>query len=411
MIALSIGVRLPQRIAVWVCANTWRRVVSREEAAPISEILLGDVRTDRYLYWTVLSVVALGTGVLVATLPLNLRLASAVYAWLHAHFVWPAGPLALLQATIIFASVFLPLAMLGIAVSCSHHLSCRYSRWETSATAWLIIGAGMGSFAFALLRHATTRADLLLIAGALPSLLLSLVAALSCSHREPQSDDHDESVHPPAPISGLQRPRIVRIGIVGAASTAACLIAVSLPLATDWMVDRATSLTLLLLATGLGALAGCGRADRTGLPGRSSSPSIGVFGITCLGAGVLTACSTICSGLSSLMPGPLMVGAALAGASASGLAMAYGRRALIQRVASRSDSGAMILARSLVYAGLTVWIFTPTAERLAGPQAPPLVLALVLLVVGGMLATRQAGSTGSRSADAGAPPSLKVGAG
>ena len=296
--------------------------------------------------------------------------------------------------------------MLGIAVSCTHHLSCRYGRWETSATAWLIIGAGMGSAAFAALRHATPRADLLLIAGALPALLLSLLAALSCSRRDLQSDDLDASVHPPAPISGLQHPRIVRIGIVGAASTAACLIVVSLPPATDSMVGRATPLTLLLLATGLGALAGCGHSRPVSRFHRASSPSIGVFGMTCLCAGVLTACSTVCSVLWPVMPGSLMVGSACVGASAAGLAMAYGRQALIRRVASRPtmsasrpNSGAMILARSLMYAGLTVWIFAPTAERIAGPQTPPLVLALVLLVVGGMLATPQAGSADREPTD------------
>lgn len=401
MIALSIGVRLPQRIAVWVCARAWRRVVSRDEAAPISELLLEDVPTDRHLHWTVLSVVALGTGILVAMLPVILRLASVVYVWLQAHFLWPAGPLAVLHAAIIFTSAFLPLALLGIAVSCTHHLSCRHGRWETSATAWLIIGAAIGSSAFAALRYASQRADLLLIAGALPSLLLSLVAALACSRCEPELDDPKESVGPPAPISGLRRPRIVRIGIVGAASTAACLVCVLPPLAADSMMDRATSLTLLLIATGVGALAGCSRLGETGLPGRSDSPSIGVFGMTCLCAGVLTALSAVCFGLAPQMPGPLMVAAACAAASASGLAMTYGRRALIQRVASRPtvsaprpNSGAIILARSLMYAGLTVWIFAPTAERIAGPQAAAWVVALVLLVVGGILATGQTGSTG-----------------
>ncbi|MGB2986899.1 MAG: hypothetical protein WBE26_13590 [Phycisphaerae bacterium] len=382
LVTLALGVRLPQRFAVWVCAAAWRRFVSRGSPLQMSDVLPSPGAADRPLYWMVLSVIALAAGVATALLPTGLRFAVAAYDWMLAHFVWSIGPLAVLQAAIVFLTAVVPLAILGLAVSCVHQLSCPYGRWETRATAWLLIGAAGGTLMSGWITGEPGRGDLILIVAALPVLLISLVSATSSASRAGASPQAVGVESMPLPIWSDRWPTLLRAGIVSVAGGGACAITVW----TEFLHEVGSPVTVflpaMLLATGLGVLAGC-QTKRSGLR------SIGGFGVACAAAGVIVAVSTI-GAADTASAGPAGV-AVLACASlfAIGFATAYGRQALLSRVASRSFAGAVILSRMLVCAALTIWAGVPLAERLAGRPGTLVALALSLLVLGGALIIRE----------------------
>lgn len=382
LMILALGVRVPQRLAIWVCALAWRRFLSRGRPSDVSGVLLNHTGVDRPLYWVVLSVIALAAGIAIALLPLNVRLAGAAYQWMTIHFLWSVGSLALLQAATVIAIGLIPLTLLGLAMSCAHHLSCRYGRWETRATAWLLVGAAAGTFSSMWIARFTGRADLVLIVAALPALLVSLVSAASSSSRARRSPgDREPKLEACAytlPIYSDRWPTLLRASIVVVAAGGACAIAIGTGSVSESAGNVDVSMSAMLLAMGIGVLAGC-RAKHSG------PRSIGGFGVACSLAGLSVAISTI-GHTSGILIGPGSAGALVyLSLAAIGFATAYGRQALLHRVASRSSAGATILARMLVGAALMVWVGAPLAERIVGKPATLLILALFLLALGGTL--------------------------
>ncbi|RME40921.1 MAG: hypothetical protein D6788_02355 [Planctomycetota bacterium] len=68
-----------------------------------------------------------------------------------------------------------------------------------------------------------------------------------------------------------------------------------------------------------------------------------------------------------------------------GYAFAYGRQVLLARVGNRSTQGVKMLFRSLLAVSATLWVVVPLLERTIGTEASPVLLALLLLAVGGIL--------------------------
>ena len=279
LLTLAVGVRFPQRIALWICALAWRRFISKGTASEIADVYLSQTKADRPLYWMVLSMIALTAGVLIALLPLILRATGAAYEWMHLHFLWSIGTLALLQGAVVLLSGLLPLTVLGVAVSCVHHLSCPYGRWETRATGWLLVGAGAGAWLFSWIAPVGGRADMMLIVAALPALIVSLVAATCTASRADDPQRATDSLPAPLPSCSDRWPTLLRASIVAVGGGGACAVAVWTGYFDEVRGDTFAGVAAMLLAMGVGVLAGC----RTKRPGFRS---IGGFGVACTLAGV-----------------------------------------------------------------------------------------------------------------------------
>lgn len=396
LMTLAVGVRVPQRFALWVCAVAWQRFLSRGRPSDMSAVLLDPAGTDRPLYWVVLSVIALLAGIAMGLLPLSVRLAGVGYEWMSSHFLWSVGSGALLQAVVVFLAGLIPLTILGLAMSCAHHLSCPYGRWETKATAWLLMGAAAGTLIATWILRTTQRNDLVLIIAALPALVVSLVSASSSSSRSHSTPGAAKPEALPLPVSRDRWPRLLRAGIVAVGGGGVCAITVGSAYLEQIGSDVGALMPAMLLAMGIGVLAGC-RAKRSGVR------SIGGFGVACALAGISVAVPafgiTLCGtdlpvrhltdwiDKAGLPVGRTFVAAvpACVSLAAIGFATAYGRQVLLHRVASRSFAGAAILTRMLVVAAMTVWVVAPLTERLVGRPAALVMLGLLLLALGGTL--------------------------
>ncbi len=381
-LALAVGVRVPQRVAVWLFAHVYCRVVAHAGPIDPPDGAMDPVEPDRTLYWTVLSMIALAAGVLTAVLPLSIRLTTVFYEWMLAHFLWPVGPLALLQATVVLFTGLAPLMVLGVAVSCVHHLSCPHGGWETRATAWLLIGAGCGASIAAIVLRSVAQTDLLLIAAALPALVLSVLAALWHPQRDRATSERSDSAVIPLPTSSERRPRLVRTGLVAAGGSGACVMSVWLA-HCESAFGGSTSLPVwLLLAMGAGGLAGCWHS-------RTASRSIGGFGLASVVAGLAVGLGAVALG-GGMLAGALASGiVACAGMAAIGVATTYGRQALLRRVASRSSTGAIVLTRTLICIALTAWVISPVSLLLAGPVKTLMIPAFALVTLGAWLMFRE----------------------
>ncbi len=384
LLSLAVGVRMPQRFAMWLCSMAWRRFVTRGLRSDMSDVVIGPGAADRPLYWLAFSVIALVAGILIALLPLSVTCAGALYAWAHANFVWSALPLELLHFAISLATVLCPLAFLGLAVSCAHHLCCRFGQWDTRATAWLMIGAAPGTYIATVASAEGTSSAPALIAAALPALLVSLCAAVLGSSRGSGSVPEAADEAAPLPIWSDRWPKLLRASIVAAGAVSACAMTVWNACLAESAEHRGLFIGVMVFAFGVGVLAGCRKS-------RFGSRSIGGFGTAVVLAGVVLALGKL--GLASGGWGnPVFTGAlACAGVAAIGFATAYGRQTLLTRVASRSSVGARILARLLVFGALMVLLGGPLAMGVLGERATLMLLALFLIALGGTLIIHEPG--------------------
>ncbi|MCH7840664.1 MAG: hypothetical protein IID38_10585, partial [Planctomycetes bacterium] len=220
-LALALGVAVPTRLVTWVCATAWQRFVSRGKRSEVSVVLLDAGSADRPLYWVVLSVIALGGGIATALLPIHVHFALVGYDWLLAHFVWSEATLDLLHVGIALATGFVPLTMLGLAASCTHHLSCPWGRWETRATGWWLIGGCGGVWTGSWLAQSALADDLVLLAASLPSLLAAVVSVSVSSARQGRREAL-ESESSSLPMWSDRWPRLLRAGIVAVGGGGAC---------------------------------------------------------------------------------------------------------------------------------------------------------------------------------------------
>jgi hypothetical protein len=377
MFALAVGVRVPHRFAVSICTAAWRRFVSRGTTSQLSGALILPGAADRAIYWLVLAVIALIAGVSIALLPLSVSVTNAEYEWMIGHFLWSPAPLVVLQTLTVFTAGLVPLAALGLSISCAHHLCCRFAQWNADATAWVLVGAAVGT----LLAHRGTGsvmpADPLLVAASLPALLVSIAAAFLGSSRGKSLAGPVEPPPAALPLWSDRWPTLLRASIicVGGASACAMFVWINHPAQNSGYVGILPA--SLLLATAIGLLGGV-RANRPGLQ------SIGGFGAAVNIAGVVIALGVLALPSSNSTSVAVFV-FACGGLAAIGFATAYGRQTLLIRVASRSSAGAVELGRLLVCAGLTVLVAAPLAVRLFGPTAALMMLALSFVALGGTL--------------------------
>ncbi len=378
LLAGAVGVRVPQRLAMWVCVRAWQRLALRAKPPGVSRLLVNPEPADLPLYWLALSVIALVAGVAIATLPLGVHLADTFHDWTHARFVWSTAPHAIFHAALVFVTGLVPLAALGLAVSCAHHISCAHGVWEPKATGWLLIGGAGGALIWAWLIGAAGPCELVLAAAALPALMVSLVGVASGSPRFAPSEAVGEAEPEPLPIWSDRWPTLLRASIVAVGSCGACAAAIWHESLAPEVEAVDTLVPSLLAALGVGFLAGS-RVKRSGFR------SIGGFGVACASAGLMTSAGSAgLLGKPAMGTGPTLA-LALVGIAAAGLATAYGHQTLRSRVANRSVVGATVLARGLVGGAISVWIVAPLLSRYFGAAAALSILGLSLLALGGTL--------------------------
>jgi hypothetical protein len=378
LFALAIGVRVPQRFAIWLCAIAWRRFVSRGESSSLSGVLIGPGSADSSLQWVVLSVIALLSGVVAALMPVTLALASAVYDWMIAHFLWSSLPLLILQTLIVFFVGLVPFTALGLSISCAHHVTCQFRQWDTRATGWVVIGVGGGMVLSGELVQLTNRSDLMLMAAALPALVVSVVCAGSGSlHNKDTTSDSDPSPLP-LPLWSDHWPSLLRASLVAVGCVGACAIPIWAYAASEAARSSFMPAAAMLTSAGAGALVGS-------RPKRSGLRSIGGFGVACAAAGMVTAAAALGLTHEAAGQGYAILPFACGSAAAIGFTLAYGHQTLLGRVASRSAVGATILGRLLVGSALMALVAIPWMQRTFAPPAALAALAMFLLAMGGVL--------------------------
>lgn len=380
-LALAVGVRVPQRLTMWAFAILWERVIARNRSTNVSNLLVARGSADRPLYWIVLSGIALLAGVTIAVLPGTIALVSAFYAWLQVHFVWSAMPLDMLHVALAFGVGLAPLMTLGLALSCAHHMSCQFGRWDIRATGWQLLGASVGAWCYAesASRHVSART--LLVVASIPALLVALLAAgVFSKYREnhPLNVDDADTL----PMRSDRWPTLLRasIVIVGGCAALCAAIACHLILTTHDLHPRIGSVIvpLALMLLGIGVLLGC----RVKPPGTRTLHGFGLCTVTSGGAAVIASLALARVTQGGLTGEMLASGAMLV---ILGFTTGYGRQLLMASVASRSSEGSKMTARLLIWVALAVGIFVPVA-RVLGVQAELIVVtAMGLLTLGGVM--------------------------
>ena len=390
LLALAIGVRVPQRFAMWASALAWRRFAFSGRPPSVAVALLHNGAANRAEYLAVLAVLALFAGVCTALLPLISRLSLAGYGGMQTHFVWSVAPLVILRTAVVFLTTLAPLTIIGQAIAMTHRLSCPFARWETKSSAWLLVGAAPGSLLARAIAPQGEQTTLVLLAAAIPALLVSLLAV---GVRSTPSDDRQEiEAAPPEalPLWSDRWPTLLRASIVAVGTGGVWGVSVWGRYLGNGPGSGEAMLAGLLGALGIGVGMGC----RTGRPGRRS---IGGFGVACTVAGVIIAAEIAAWPVEHFSGNGGVIVPASVGVATLGFAAAYGRQTLLHRVARRSAAGAAMLARLLVCSAIVVWVGAPVTIHYLGERSALAILAVCMVALGGMLLIHEpTGSTRTR---------------
>ncbi len=376
LIALAVGIRVPHRFAIFAISAAWRRLAGNQMISEFPGAMIQHRASDRALYWLVLAVVALAGGVAIALLPFSVSTVSAFYEWMNAHFLWSNVSLFLLQTIAAFAAGAIPLAVLSLSISCVHYLCCCSSQWEIDATAWVLMGAALGTLIAAHGIGSKTAADLVLAASSLPILVVAIAAAFMGASGD-KTIVNTVELPPVLPLWSDRWPKLLRASIVAVGGGSACAMFVWVEILTSNAPLKVGMLPALFVALAVGLLGGA----RLMPPGLRS---IGGFGAACNVAGILVAIGAAARSLSEEAWAAAFI-LACAGLVSIGFVTAYGRQTLLIRVAGRSSAGAVELGRLLVCAGLTVLVGAPLAVHLFGATAALIMLAVSLVAIGGTL--------------------------
>jgi len=391
-LALAVGVRVPQRLTLWVCAVLWARVIARHRPTRFSIAVVERGHADRPLYWTVLSAVALLSGVAVALLPKTIALAVWFYGWLHAHFVWSLAPLGVLHVLLAFGLGLLPLSALGLALSCAHHMSCRFGRWDVRATGWHLVGASLGLTLYAVSVGSDIRPGVLLVASSMPVFLVALLAAGFFSKFRgdvPKTDTTATTL----PMRSDRWPTLLRASIVaiggGAAIGTATACELILPGHRLDTILSVSVVPLALVALGAGVLWGCSVQQ----PGTRTLHGFGECALACGGFVACAALSLAWQSSVGLVFAMIASGTML---FVLGFTIGYGRQLLMASVASRSSEGSRMTARLLICVALAIGVIVPVVRAIGLQFESLIVLAVVFAAIGERMMDRDALGTSRR---------------
>ena len=375
LVALALGVRIPQELAVSLSAYAGRRFARGPRT--LAAVPRLDTRSlpSAGTFLSVLAGIALMAGVATACLPWLVRGGLALERALIAKFLWSALSLAILRTAIAFATVLIPAGLHGLAAALAHRVLERDGSWTTVSTCWLLIGAGAGCAVVESPAFRATAPEILLAVAALPALLVAIAASLAGARRFWRRE-LSSGASMEIPDCRDRWPRLLRTAIVAVGSCGAALAAVYCE-ALEFGGSRRVGVGVILSALGGGVGLGC-------LTPGPIRRSISGFGITIWLSGLVVAVASALVG-SRTASDVVRWAAVSASAAAIGYSLAYGRQTLLHRVASRAGAGALIVSRLLVACAVVVPLFIVGKRFL--PAAGPLlmIVSLALIALGGAL--------------------------
>jgi hypothetical protein len=269
--------------------------------------------------------------------------------------------------------------MLGLALSCAHHMSCPYGRWDVRATGWYLLGAGVGALVFHVADGTGLETRPLLIGASLPSLLVAVFSAGVISKRGKTEMRTDDAL-PDLPMRSDRRPQLLRGSIVIVGGAAAVAVSLAERLAASHGPGAVSMVALAIAAAGSGVLLGVRIRPR-------GTRNIGGFGLCAVTCGVIVGLvSPVLVHARSVhdIAAPLALSVIL---GVFGFTTAYGREMLMARVASRSAEGSKMTARLLICAAVSVAAAAPLVNLAVGASNTFVVLAISLVALGGGLMT------------------------
>jgi hypothetical protein len=384
--ALGLGLRLPQNVIVWLSARVWHQMAERLRSPRRRAALLDEPSADRPFNWTAMSVCCLLAGIATVVAPLICRATAAFYDWLHVRFVWSYWPETVLQALLTGATGMIPLGVIGLACSCAHRLKDAHGQWEPRTAGWMVLGAAMGVLAATVLTQHLRRPELTVAAASLPAFVASLLAATAGPSQRRCKGTKRPDASQFLPTWSDRWPTLVRGTIVATGAGGAWAVALW---ASRWDVSSlggCARLTVAVSMMGAGFLIGC--------RGKTRAPqTIGRLGVACAWAGVVLGSAMAWS---NRLPGDYVWPATISLFSI-GVALGFGHRMLLDRVAHPATAGLTIWSRSILLTALVVALGVPLWVKHLGHSSAFALAALGLLALGGTLIIHEPhGSTRKR---------------
>jgi hypothetical protein len=377
LVALAIGVRLPQELAVRISRVRPRKrrrgrraITNGGEWSSIDE-------GDRAFQWMVMSVVALVAGLVTSGLLGYLRIGFWARGVLESRFLWSESGQSVLAVILALGVSAGPLAMLGLSLSCAHRVGGDRARWNPFVSAWFTVGVAVGVLMARVAIDGLSRPGLSLMAAPIPVLLVALSAVrLGSSSAIRGRRRWRESGA--LPLIRDHWPTLVRGTCVAAGGCVAWMIVSWWAVAGGHGSSSGFYIPAALASVGLGFF--LGTVHRWG-----AVRSLGGFGVACAAAGLLGGCA-----MSVALPGePSRAGPAwffpLVGVGAGGYATAYGLMVIFNRVAGRSQVGVRVLWRILLVAALIAAFGAPACRLWIGAAGSLALGPIALVAVGGIV--------------------------
>jgi hypothetical protein len=372
MVATGWGLMAPRRLAYRMCLPAWNRFIhedSTRSRGPVTfSLLLGAVSGAGSSVWLLLSGVCLACAAAVAALPILAKMTGHLWTALHDGFIWSQLFTPGLSFLADLLVVTIPLAFLGIALSCIFRLQSRLAGAKTSAVGAALLGIGLGTL------MPPGSPNVATLAATLPILLVAVLGAMA---HAPQAQLDSAEVRPdpiPLPTESDQRPVLLRASAGGAAMIAACFLTGSA--SADVISGRPfpVPVALAFIAIGLGWSTALWVL-------RKAVPPIMLLGRAFPVTGVLfAALSAVRGGFESLV-GPFASIIATMAVFALGFALACGYEALFHRVVGGE---AATLGRAILRGAIVGPFLMPVFSRWPGRTIITLFLAAALVSLGGI---------------------------
>lgn len=180
--ALAIGPLLPRRFAAWLAGVLWfwrRRHHPDPSQSPIvhQQAWGHSPPRDRRLMWMVFATATMSAGLLVALLPASFTAGNWLFHRAYDQFLWMPATLAILTLLVVLLTALPAWSMIGLGLTCLHHLDRTDGRWSQSVTPWALLGVALGTTASTAIPINAFHPNLLILLASLPLFAVAIDAA------------------------------------------------------------------------------------------------------------------------------------------------------------------------------------------------------------------------------------------
>ncbi len=378
LVALALGLIMPHRFAVWICAPAWRRFVSRGQPSAISMAMLSPALLPRSLLWLILAVLCLLGGLAVVLLPQQIWFARLLHTVIDDHFVLSRPILPLQHFSFGLVACIIPLGLLGMAHSCNLRLGGDEPPWKTRSMSWALVGVGGGLLFVSpsAARPASTYVPAML--AALPILFVSILSGALSSPGPGELEGEAEPCFSRLPTESDEHPVVIRACTTVVGIAAACLVTLVALRDGDGGYAHWTT------ASGIAGLGlGWFAAQRTWIKGVAS---IKVLGPATAFAGVLTGSMAFVLGGPARAHSLVELTVILATLSVVGFALGCGFEVLLHRVAG---FGSGTLGWALLRGAVVGPFLLPLLVQSVGWRMLCLLVSFSLLAVAGVVVAQE----------------------